>query len=309
MVFGDPVNQGKPKQVTLVEVGPRDGFQFEKTVVPTERKLDVIARLAAAGLRRIQVTSFVHPARVPQMADAETLTARLPQESPVEYSALVLNERGLKRALDSGIHTIEISLSASDPHSRKNAGMPHAEALARGLTMIDRAVSAGLNVRASIQCAFGCVEEGLVPTARIAETIRRFVDRGVHELSLADTTGMGSPPAIRKILDTVRPLSGGLPLALHLHDTRGLGLVNLMAAMDCGVAIFDTSLAGMGGCPFVPGAAGNIATEDTAYLLSSLGIDTGVDIDRVGAISRDLEAFFNTSFSGRIHRLASHLPL
>ncbi|BBO78631.1 hydroxymethylglutaryl-CoA lyase [Desulfosarcina widdelii] len=303
------MNGEKPKTVTLVEVGPRDGFQFEKTVVPTERKLDVIARLAAAGLRRIQVTSFVHPAKVPQMADAETLVARLPKEGPVAYSALVLNERGLARALACGIANVEISLSASDAHSRKNAGMPHAEALTRGLTMIDRAVSAGVHVRASIQCAFGCVEEGAIPAERIAETIRRFIDHGAHELSLADTTGMGSPPAIRNILDTVRPLSGGLPLALHLHDTRGLGLVNLMAAMDCGVAIFDTSLAGMGGCPFVSGAAGNIATEDTAYLLSSLGIDTGVDVDRVGAISRELETFFNTTFSGRIHRLSAHFPL
>jgi len=303
------VNEEKPKTVTLVEVGPRDGFQFEKTVVPTERKLNVIARLAAAGLHRIQVTSFVHPAKVPQMADAETLVARLPQERPVEYSALVLNERGLDRALVSGIQNVEISLSASDAHSRRNAGMPHDEALARGLAMIDRAVPAGLNVRASIQCAFGCVEEGLIPATRIAETIRRFVDHGAHELSLADTTGMGSPPAIRKILGTVMPLSDGLPLALHLHDTRGLGLVNLMAAMDCGVAIFDTSLAGMGGCPFVPGAAGNIATEDTVYLLSRLGVDTGVDIDRVGAISRELETFFDTTFSGRIHRLPAHFPL
>jgi hydroxymethylglutaryl-CoA lyase len=302
------VNEENPKTVTLVEVGPRDGFQFEKTVVPTERKLDVITRLAAAGLRRIQVTSFVHPAKVPQMADAETLVANLPQESPVAYSALVLNERGLERALVSGIRNVEISLSASDAHSRRNAGMSHVEALARGLTMIDRAASAGLNVRASIQCAFGCVEEGLIPADRIAETIRRFVDRGAHELSLADTTGMGSPPAIKKILDNVRPLSGGLPLALHLHDTRGLGLVNLVAALNCGVTIFDTSLAGMGGCPFVPGAAGNIATEDTAYLLSSLGIDTGVDIARVGAISRDLESFFNTSFSGRLHRLSALSP-
>ena len=195
------MNEENPKTVTLVEVGPRDGFQFEKTVVPTERKLDVITRLAAAGLRRIQVTSFVHPAKVPQMADAETLVANLPQESPVAYSALVLNERGLERALVSGIRNVEISLSASDAHSRRNAGMSHVEALARGLTMIDRAASAGLNVRASIQCAFGCVEEGLIPADRIAETIRRFVDRGAHELSLADTTGMGSPPAIKKILD------------------------------------------------------------------------------------------------------------
>lgn len=294
--------------VTLVEVGPRDGFQFEKTVVPTRRKLSVIARLAAAGLKHIQVASFVHPEKVPQMADADALIRQLPRDDGVVYTALVLNRRGLERALASGITAVEISLSASDTHSRRNAGMAHAEALDQGLQMIARAAVAGLHVRAGVQCAFGCVYEGRIPTTRVAEIVRRFVDHGAHTLALADTTGLGSPPVIEGVLDAVLPKSGCLPLALHLHDTRGLGLVNLMTALRYGVSIFDTALAGMGGCPFVPGAAGNIATEDTAHLMETLDIHTGVDYRRVGAVSRELEAFFQKSFPGRMHRLTAVQP-
>lgn len=298
-----------PDAVTLVEVGPRDGFQFERVVVPTHRKLSVIARLVESGLKQIQVASFVHPEKVPQMADADPLIRMLPRQEGVVYTALVLNRRGLDRAMASGIAAVEISLSASDSHSRKNAGMAHKDALDQGLRMIDRAVSAGLHVRASVQCAFGCADEGQIPATRIAGIVRRFVDHGVHVLALADTTGMGSPPLIEGILDAVLPLAGRLPLALHLHDTRGLGLVNLMTALKYGVSIFDTALAGMGGCPFVPGAAGNISTEDTAHLLERLGIHTGVDYLRVGAVSRDMEAFFLKSFPGRMHRVtAFQLP-
>jgi hydroxymethylglutaryl-CoA lyase len=302
---GGCVTQTPPDAVTLVEVGPRDGFQFEKTVVPTDRKLAVIARLVESGLKQIQVASFVHPAKVPQMADADELVAALPPVDDVTYSALVLNQQGLDRALKSGIGAVEISLSASDTHSRKNAGMGQADALEAGLAMIDRAVSVGLSVRASIQCAFGCVDEGSVPVGRVVGIVERFVDHGAHVVSLADTTGMGSPPLIRDVLDAILPLTGGLPVALHLHDTRGLGLVNLMAALNHGISIFDTALAGMGGCPFVSGAAGNIATEDTIHLLDTLSIQSGVDHRLVGAVSRDLETFFNTSFPGRMHRLTA----
>lgn len=298
-----------PHKVTLVEVGPRDGFQFEARVVPTEQKLAIIARLVDAGLRQIQVVSFVNPAKVPQMADAEQLIQGLPRIDDVLYSALVLNRRGLDRALASGIQAVEISLSASETHSRKNAGMGHDDALRQGLAMIDRAVSAGRVVRAGIQCAFGCVYEGRIDVSRIVAIVRRFVDHGAQTLALADTTGMASPPTISAALEAVLPLTGRLPVALHLHDTRGLGLVNLTTALQHGISIFDTALAGMGGCPFVPGAAGNIATEDTVHLLDALGIATGVDHLRLGAVSRDLEVFFGKSFPGRMHRLAAVGPL
>jgi hydroxymethylglutaryl-CoA lyase len=294
-----------PGAVTLVEVGPRDGFQFEKTVVPTDQKLSVIARLVAAGLKHIQVASFVHPQKVPQMADASAVIRQLPRQDGVVYTALVLNQRGLDRAMASGIAAVEISFSASDSHSRKNAGMTHGEAMAQGLHMVDQAISAGLHVRASVQCAFGCVDEGRIPAARIAGIVRRFVGHGVHVLALADTTGMGSPPLIEGVLDVILPLCDRTPVALHLHDTRGLGLVNLVAALKYGISIFDTALAGMGGCPFVPGAAGNIGTEDTAHLLESLGIHTGVNYFQVSAVSRDMEALFRKPFPGRMHRVTA----
>jgi hydroxymethylglutaryl-CoA lyase len=303
---GDPVDTLTPKAVTLVEVGPRDGLQFEKMVVPTDRKLALITRLIAAGLNRIQVASFVHPGKVPQMADAEQLIGCLPRIQGVEYSALVLNQRGLDRALASGIEAVEISISASDSHSRRNSGMTHEAALEQGLDMIGRAISAGLTVRASVQCAFGCVHEGDIPTGRVAAIVGRFIDGGAQAISLADTTGMASPPLVKAVLKAL-PRFDRLPLALHLHDTRGLGLVNLMAAMSRGVTVFDTALAGMGGCPFVPGAAGNIATEDTAHLLATLGIRTGVNVARVAAISLDMEAFFKKRFPGRMHRLTAPL--
>ena len=302
------MDRSMPHNVTLVEVGPRDGFQFEARVVPTAKKLAVIARMVEAGLHQIQVVSFVNPAKVPQMADAEQLIQELPRRDDVRYSALVLNMRGLERALASGVQAVEISLSARDTHRRKNAGPGHEDALRPGLAMIDRAVAAGLDVRTSVQCTFGCVYEGPIAVSRIAGIVRRFIDRGAHILALADTTGMASPPTISAVLEAILPLAGRLPVALHLHDTRGLGLVNLIAALQHGVAIFDTALAGMGGCPFVPGAAGNIATEDTVHLLDALGIATGVDHLRLGAVSRDLETFFEKTFPGRIHRLTAVAP-
>jgi hydroxymethylglutaryl-CoA lyase len=237
------------------------------------------------------------------MADAEQLIGRLPHDDGVLYTALVLNGQGLTRAMASGIAAVEISLSASDAHSRKNTGLNRHEALDQCLQLIDRAIAAGLRVRASVQCSLGCVYEGQVPVARVADTIGRFIGHGADEVALADTTGMGSPPTVQGLLDAVVPIAGRLPLALHLHDTRGLGLVNLLTALPYGIAIFDTALGGMGGCPFVPGAAGNIATEDTAHLLERLNIVTGVDYGRVGAVSRGMETFFQKVFPGRMHRL------
>jgi len=285
-----------PPAVLLTEVGPRDGFQFEEKTVPTALKVEIVSALIAAGLRRIQVASFVHPGKVPQMADAEDLFARLPQRPDVRYSALVLNERGLSRAISCGVKDVEISVSASDTHGRKNAGMGLGEAAAQAKEMIRKALSAGLRVRGSIQCAFGCVYEGPIPPERVLALAERFLGDGAQELALADTTGMGDPALVGSRLESVLPLAGTVPVALHLHDTRGLGLVNAAAAFSLGVARFDTAAGGMGGCPFVPGAAGNIATEDTAFLLSRLGAETGVDIGKVAAVTETLEAFFEKRF-------------
>lgn len=297
------VQNGYPPRVTLFEVGPRDGFQFEKTLIPTSLKLEMVQGLVAAGLRNIQVASFVNPRKVPQMADAEELVRRLPKDPAVCFSGLVLNRVGLERACKSGLQAVEISVSASDSHSRRNTGMPLTVAVAQGQELIRTAVREGLRVRASVQCAFGCVQEGPIAEDWVGQILAAFKATGAHSLALADTTGMATPPAVKRLLRQVLPATGTTPLALHLHDTRGLGLVNLMAGLECGVTRFDTAFAGLGGCPFVQGAAGNIATEDTLYLLAALGVETGVDAAVVARCSRRLAAFLGKTLAGKLYRL------
>ena len=301
-----------PKKATLIEVGPRDGFQFEKKIIPANLKVEIISGLVDAGLKDIQVTSFVHPGVVPQMSDAEDLLKRLPKKRNVRFSALVLNEKGVERAHLSGLQHIEISISASDTHSRKNAGMPFEKALEMGKDMIRLAREYKMEIRAGIQCVFGCVYEGKISEERVLKIAKNFLKAGIQTLAISDTTGMADPLLIKNFLKKLMPKIGNTPVVFHLHDTRGLGLVNVMAAMECGVTRFDTALAGMGGCPFVSGAAGNIATEDTAWLMKSLNIETGVDISKVAKCSQKLEDFFEKKFPGKLHRLImgkNHQPI
>lgn len=292
-----------PNSVRLIEVGLRDGFQFESKVAPTEFKLEIISELVQAGLKQIQVISFVNSKRVPQMADAEELIRRLPKQDGVIYSGLVLNTKGLERACRVGLEAVEISISASDTHSRKNTGMSLNEAILQGKEMIRRAKECNMHITAGVQCAFGCVYEGGIAEDRVLGIVSEFMSIGIDRISIADTTGMAHPLSIKSLIQKLMPELGGLPIALHLHDTRGLGLVNVMAAMECGIREFDCSLAGMGGCPFVAGAAGNIATEDTAYLMKTLNIETGIDIQKLGQCSMKLENFFEKRFPGKVCRL------
>ena len=292
-----------PKKVTLIEVGPRDGFQFEKQFIPTELKSEIICRLVEAGLKHIQVASFVNPSRVPQMADAEEVVSRLLESAGVIFSGLVLNSKGLQRALRAGLKHVEISISASDTHSRKNAGVGFDQAVARMKEMIRLARAENMGVRAGIQCVFGCVYEGNVSRERILSLVRYYAANQVDAIALSDTTGMANPVSVKRLLQTLIPECGKIPIILHLHDTRGLGLANLMAALQCGVTQFDTAMAGMGGCPFVRGAAGNIATEDTVHLMDSMGISTGIDITGVSKCSHYLEDYLSKQFPGRMHRL------
>lgn len=293
-----------PRTATLIEVGPRDGFQLETTPIPTDFKARTIESLIAAGLREIQVTAFVHPARVPQMADAEALIGRLRTRPDVVFTALTLNQRGVERAAAAGLTAVEVSASASNTHSRNNTGMSHADAVAEGVRMIRLARRHGMAVRASVQCAFGCVSEGEVPAGRVLETARRFLTEGVARISLADTTGMGSPRSVADRVSALMAEAGDIPVGLHLHDTRGLGLANLLSGLLCGVTHFDTAFGGMGGCPFVPGAAGNIPTEDTVHLMDQLGVETGVSSDRVAARARRMADFLGKPLPGKVHRLA-----
>ncbi|MBI5063335.1 MAG: hydroxymethylglutaryl-CoA lyase [Desulfatitalea sp.] len=294
-----------PPAVSITEVGPRDGLQMEARVLPTAEKLDLIAGLALAGLKAIQVTAFVHPEKVPAMADAEALIAALPMtDKEMDYSALTLNLQGVARACRSAIPWIEISLSAHEGHSRRNAGRSTSQALAQSGPMTAMAIGAGRKVRASIQCAFGYEDPGDVGIDAVAALAARLVGQGADLLVLADTTGLAAPPTVRRMLAAVAPVAGPVPMGLHFHDTRGLGLANVVTALEMGISHFDTSLGGLGGCPFIEGAAGNIATEDALYLFHRLGIETGIDIGRIAGWSRRLSDFFGRPLPGKIYRLA-----
>lgn len=292
-----------PDRVRIMEVGPRDGLQFEKKILPTSLKVDLITDLVAAGLKEIQVAAFVNPGIVPQMADADMLVAQLPKQPGVVYNGLALNVKGVERVAAAGLKSIEVSMSASEAHSRRNVNMTIKESAAQVDEMIRLSKELGLAVRAGIQCAFGYPGEESVPFERIRRIVEHYMKHDIEVLNLGDTTGMADPGKIHAFMEKMRPLVGDLDLALHLHDTRGLGLDNVQAAMKYGIRRFDASLAGMGGCPFVPGAAGNVATEDLVNFLHTSHVETGVDIRKLARCSRRMEAFFEKRFSGRMHRL------
>jgi hydroxymethylglutaryl-CoA lyase len=291
--------------VVLEEQGLRDGLQSERDVVPTEVKLELLDGLLGAGLRRLQVCSFVHPARVPQMADAEALCAALATRarSGVIFSGLVLNDKGVERAIEAGLSHVAASISASDTHSRKNTGMSLQQARESYVAMVRRAKGAGLSVRGGIQCAFGCRDEGPIAVDTIIALAERHLELGVDEIALADSTGMGDPGLVSEIAGRVLEKAGGRPVFLHLHDTEGLALANAFAALEIGVRHFDVGFGGTGGCPFIAGASGNVATEDLARMLHALGATTGVDVAKVSAVSAKLERRLDRRLPGRIHRL------
>ncbi len=295
-----------PEKANITEVGPRDGFQLEKKLIPLDFKLDIISMLANAGIRHIQVASFVNPRLVPQMADADELVKRLGPGKDITYFALALNKKGVERAYDAGLECVEISISSSDAHSRKNAGMSLEQAVKQGLLMINTAQKYGMKIIASIQCAFGCVYEGKIPEKRVLDIAKSFIDAGIDRLSLADTTGMANPLSIEKIL---LPLTGQkIPVGLHLHDTRGLAMANVLKGLEMGIRYFDTAVGGMGGCPFVAGAAGNVATEDVVYMMESMNIKTGIDIKKVSECAKKLENFLGRKLPGKVHGLPDCRP-
>lgn len=292
-----------PKKVIIEEQGLRDGLQPEKTIVSTEKKLEIIRNLVAAGLKRLQVVSFVHPKWVPQMADAELLCSHLDHSGDIIYSGLVLNVKGVQRAVDSGLRHVAASISASNTHSQKNANMPLQEARRQFAEMVRVAKHNGLTVRGGLQCVFGCRFEGRIDWRHVLDMLAEQLDCGVDEIALADSTGMADPVAVQEISVKVVELAQNKPVFLHLHDTEGKGLANVIAALSAGISNFDTAFGGMGGCPFIKGASGNLPTEDLAFMLSQMGIQTGIDVRAVAAISRDVEAFIGKTFSGKMHKV------
>ncbi|HSJ43189.1 MAG TPA: hydroxymethylglutaryl-CoA lyase [Euzebyales bacterium] len=265
-------------QVEIVEVGPRDGLQNEDTLVDTPTKVALIERMLDSGVRRIEATSFVHPKRVPQMADAERVMAAVPRDRGASYIGLVLNDRGLDRALDAHVDEANVVVVVSETFSRRNQGVTVQEMLAAWERIAGRARDAGLRTSVTLSAAFGCPFEGEVDPARVADIAVRVADAGPDEIALADTIGVAVPPQVTDLMARVADRIGPVPLRCHFHNTRNTGFANVVAALDAGVAALDASVGGIGGCPFAPDATGNIATEDLIYLLDRMGVDHGVSL-------------------------------
>lgn len=290
--------------VILEDVSLRDGLQSEQKILTLAEKLSVFRLLAAAGVQRIQAGSFVHPRVVPQVADTDEFIRTVRDEIPgLLVTALALNERGLDRALNCGLRHLNMSSSASDSHSLRNVNRTAAEAFAGLLELIRRALGSGLRVRAGVQCAFGCVYEGAIAEGRVVEMAGRLAETGAHEIDLADTTGMANPFQVRRVVSQVRAAIPHLPISMHLHDTRGLGLANMLAAYERGITIFDVSAGGLGGCPFVKGASGNVAAEDAVNLFEQIGVETGIDLTALCRVVDRYEAILGRSLPGRMNRV------
>ncbi|MCP3098807.1 hydroxymethylglutaryl-CoA lyase [Myxococcus sp. K15C18031901] len=267
--------------VRIVEVGPRDGLQNEAVLLPTQKKVELIDRLADAGLREIEATSFVSPQWVPQMADHADVMRRLVRRPGLRYPVLTPNLRGYQTAVASGAAHVAVFTSASESFARKNINSSIEESFARFAPVFEAARADGIPVRGYVSCAIACPYEGRVAPERVAHVARRLVEAGCYEVSLGDTIGVGTPATVMPLLEAVAAVVPLERIAGHFHDTYGMGIANVHAAYEFGVRVFDSSVGGLGGCPYAKGATGNVATEDLVYLLKDRGIDTGVDLDRL----------------------------
>jgi isopropylmalate/homocitrate/citramalate synthase len=285
--------------VKIVEVGPRDGLQNEKVTIPTEAKINYITALADAGLRVIEAGAFVSPKWVPQMADTAEVFAQIPKDPGVEYPVLVPNMKGLDRAIDAGVKSIAIFTAASDTFNRRNINMSIDESFENYAPVVARARQESMRVRGYVSTAFGCPYEGEVPPEKVLEVVARLLDLGCYEVSVGDTIGVGTPMQVQGVIGILLQVVPAKRLAMHFHDTRGTALANTLAALEMGIATFDASSGGLGGCPYAPGASGNMATEDLVYMLDRMAIDTGVDLNRLVAASQIIAPYLDHPLPGR----------
>lgn len=274
--------------MSIREVGPRDGLQNEQPV-STADKVRLIDALSQTGVKRIEAVSFVHPKAIPQMADADEVWAAVRKNPDVRYSALVPNIRGAQRALAAGFKEIEVVVSASDTHNRRNINRSTGESLDDVAALVDTLHKGGSTAEVIIATSFGCPYEGDVDPAGVAAIVDRVVSDGADRIAFGDTTGMATPSRVRAVVERVRDRHADLPMLLHFHNTRGTGLANILTALQLGITEFDASVGGLGGCPYAPGATGNVATEEVVHMLDDMGIDTGVDLDRMIDAARTAE--------------------
>ncbi len=294
------------KKIIIHEVGPRDGLQIEKKIVPMEKKVEWILHLAESGVDLVQVGSFVNPAKVPQMAETDAIFRFVGElkakPEGVKFSGLVLNEKGLDRALACGVDVVCMGASASDTHSRKNTGMGSDEAVERTINMAKSAMSAGREIQVSVQSAFGCGYEGPVDEDRVLAIVRRYIDAGITMISLADTAGHANPLQVERLFGAILEIDPTLELACHFHDTYGMAMANSWAALQIGVTSFESAFGGLGGCPFTKLSGANVVTEDLVHMLQRAGQREDIAIDRIVGVAKDAEEFFRRELPGVIHR-------
>lgn len=295
-----------PKRVKIVEVGARDGLQNEKKPIATADKFTFIKMLAEAGHKHIELTSFVRPDSIPQLADAAELVTMVNHHHfapDIQFSALVPNMKGLEKALELGIKEIALFVATSDSFSQRNINATVDESYDRIAPVAKAALDAGLRVRGYLSTVFGCPYEGDVPVSKVVEGCKRLEDLGVYEISLGDTTGIGTPLQVLTMLDVLFATVQPHKLAMHFHDTRGMALANTLAALDMGIVNYDASAGGLGGCPYAKGASGNVATEDLVYLFHSMGVQTGIDMKKLIAASQFMLDKLGVESPSKVHRI------
>ena len=300
-----PVFDSLPKRITVVEVGPRDGLQNEHALIPTEMKVRFVDALSSAGLPAIEVTSFVSPKAIPQLADADDVLRAIKRKPGVRYPVLVPNERGFERALAAGAHEIAVFTAASETFNRHNINATIAESIERFKPVVAGAKKHDMRVRGYVSTCFGCPYEGPIRPAAVLDVVMKLLALGIDEISIGDTIGVATPGQVAELCALLLKKIDAGRLALHLHDTRGTALANVVAGLQSGVAIFDASAGGLGGCPFAPGAAGNLATEDLIYMLDGMGIESGVSLDKVVHASALLATQLNHPLTSKYYQAAT----
>lgn len=287
------------ESVKIVEVGPRDGLQNEKVTIPTEVKVAYITALGDAGLRVIEAGAFVSPKWVPQMADSAEVYRDIPKDPGVEYPVLVPNLKGLERAVEAGVRSIALFTAASETFNQRNINMTIDQSFENYAPVAARARAEGMRVRGYVSTSFGCPFEGEVAAEKVLEVSARLLDLGCYEVSIGDTIGVGTPMQVQGVIGMLLQVIPANRLAMHFHDTRGTALANTLAALEMGIVIFDASSGGLGGCPYAPGASGNMATEDLVYMLDKMAIESGVDLDRLVAASSVIAPYLDHPLPGR----------
>jgi len=294
-------------RVTICDVGPRDGLQNQPVTLEPAVRAELVDRLAATGVPRIEAVSFVNPERVPQMAGAEEVVGAIEHRDGVVLAGLALNERGYERLRDAALEEVHYAFAATDEFNRRNAGATVEEGVAAGARIVERARADGIRSTVTIGVAFGCPFEGAVDPGRVAELAARFAAAGVDEIVVADTVGVGVPRQARDLVGRLLPL--GRPVGVHLHNTRNSGFANAIAALEAGATVFDASVGGIGGCPFAPRATGNVATEDLVYLFQGEGIETGIDLEALIGVATWLESILGRELEGQVYKAGTFTPV